>query len=312
MTVDGKRTWIDSHIHIRGWSQDGEGQRDFAIDDIMAVMDADPAHLVWVISFSFPGIRAITSNPAEGIPWTNEGQLRLVQEAPEGRIFGSIGVHPGALDESLAAIDLYAGEHDFVQVGEVLGYSMGFTLDSPEMVEIARKAAEYDVPVQCHVSTAGQQDGEQMRQTISLARQVPEAKIIAAHALGGRNSYTHITAAEIYREMGGENLWLEIRDFNTREWVRAAIQRLGSERLIVGTDWIARNQPPFPPYGILFPLEDADEMPYPCSSASLIGFLRESGCDDEDVANIAAWNSIGLFGLEGQVTGLKSQVTSDG
>ena len=244
MTVDGRRVWIDSHIHIRGWSEDGEGAAEFGIDDIMAVLDADPAHLVWVISYSFPGSRAIKADPAQGIPWTNEGQLRLVQEAPEGRIFGSVAVHPGAVDESLDAIDLYAGEHGFVQVGEVLGYAMGFTLDSPEMVRIARKAAEHDIPIQCHCSTAGQPQGEQMRQTINLARQVPEAKIIAAHAIGGTNSYTHITAAEVYAMMGGENLWLEIRDFNNREWVREAVERLGSDRLIAGTDWIARGAPP--------------------------------------------------------------------
>lgn len=301
MIVDGRRLWIDSHIHIRGWSEDGEGERDFDIDDIIRVMDADAARLVWVISYSFPGSRAISANPAQGIPLTNEGQLRLVRDAPEGRLFGSVAVHPSAVEASLDAIDRYAGEHGFAQVGEVLGYAMGFELDSQAMVTIARKAAEHGIPVQCHCSTAGQPQGEQMRQTINLARQVPEAKIIAAHAIGGTNSYTHITAAEVYAMMGGGNLWLEIRDFNNREWVREAVQRLGSERLIAGTDWIARGGPPFAPYGILFPHEDTDEMPYPCSVASLEGFLRESGCDDEDVANIAARNSIGLFGLEGRV-----------
>lgn len=301
MIVDGRRLWIDSHVHIRGWSEDGQGEREYDIDDLMCVMDADAAHLVWVISYSYPGIRAIKNDPAAGVPWANEGQLRLVQEAPPGRIFGSIAVHPYALDESLAAIDLYAGEHGFVQVGEVLGYSMGFTLDSPAMVRIAQKAAEHGIPVQCHVSTAGQQEGEQMRETISLARQAPEAKIIAAHALGGRNSYMHITAAEVYFEMGGDKLWLEIINFNTREWVRAAVQRLGSERLIAGTDWVSRGMPPFPPYGIIFPNETPDENPYPCTVASLEGFLRESGCDEDDVANIAARNSTGLFGLEGRI-----------
>ena len=301
MIVNGKRLWIDSHVHIRGWSDEGDAEREFGIEEIVGVMDADAAHLVWVISYSYPGSRAIKSAPASGVPWTNEGQLRLVQEAPEGRIFGSIAVHPDAVDESLAAIDLYAGEHGFVQVGEVLGYSMGFALDSPAMVQIARKAAEHDIPVQCHVSTAGQQEGEQMRETISLARQVPEAKIIAAHALGGRNSYMHITAAEVYFEMGGDNLWLEIINFNTREWLRAAVERLGSQRLIAGTDWVSRGMPPFPPYGIIFPNETPDENPYPCTVASLEGFLRESGCDDEDVAKIAARNSIMLFGLQERI-----------
>ncbi len=304
MIVDGRRMWIDSHVHVRGWSEDGEGPPEFAMDDIMAVMDADPALLVWIISFSFPGSNAIRRDPATGVPWTNEGQLRLVQAAPEGRIFGSVAVHPGAVRQSRECLDLYGGEHGFVQVGEVLGYAMGFELDSPAMVEIARHAASLGLPVQCHCSTAGQPQGEQMRQTINLARQVPEAKIIAAHAIGGTNSYTHITAAEVYAMMGGENLWLEIRDFNTREWVREAVERLGSERLIAGTDWISRGMPPFPPYGILFPNEIPDENPYPCTVASLEGFLRESGCSDDDVANIAARNSIGLFGLEGHVPGV--------
>ncbi len=298
MIVDGRRMWIDSHVHVRGFSEDGSGPPEFGIEDVLAVMDADPALLVWIISFSFPGGDAIRRDPATGVPRTNEGQLRLVQAAPDGRIFGSVAVHPGAVKQSRECLDLYGGEHGFVQVGEVLGYAMGFALDSPQMVEIARHAATLGLPVQCHVSTAGQPDGEQMRQAINLARQVPEAKIIAAHALGGRNSYTHITAAEVYFMMGGDNLWLEIRDFNTREWVRAALERLGSERLIAGTDWISRGTPPFPPYGILFPHTDPDENPYPCTVASLEGFLRESGCSDGDVANIAARNSIGLFGLE--------------
>jgi len=301
MTVDDRRMWIDSHVHVRGWSEDGEGPPEFPIDEVMSVMDADPACLVWVISFSFPGSNAIRRDPATGVPWTNEGQLRLVQAAPEGRIFGSVAVHPGAVRQSRECLDLYGGEHGFVQVGEVLGYAMGFELDSPAMVEITRHAAQLGLPVQCHCSTAGQPQGEQMRQTINLARQVPQAKIIAAHAIGGTNSYTHITAAEVYAMMGGENLWLEIRDFNTREWVREAVERLGSERLIAGTDWIARGTPPFPPYGIVFPNESPDDNPYPCTVASLEGFLRESGCDDEAVANIAARNSIGLFGLQGRM-----------
>ncbi|MGD9498430.1 MAG: amidohydrolase family protein [Armatimonadota bacterium] len=303
MIVDGKRMWIDSHVHVRGFSEDGSGPPEFTIDDVLAVMDADPALLVWVISFSFPGINMIRDDPATGVPRANEGQLRLVQSAPPGRIFGSVAVHPDAVKESRECLDLYGGEHGFVQVGEVLGYAMGFALDSPQMVEITRHAASLGLPVQCHVSTIGQQDGEQMRQTISLARQVPEAKIIAAHALGGRNSYTHITAAEVYFMMGGENLWLEIRDFNTREWIRAAVERLGSERLIAGTDWISRGMPPFSPYGIIFPNERVDENPYPCTVASLEGFLRESGCSEDDVANIAARNSIKLFGLQGLVAG---------
>ncbi len=300
MRVDGRRVWIDSHIHIRGYSPE-RGPRDFPIEAVTEVLERDPDHLVWVISHSFPETNAITEDPATGLRWSNEGQYRLVQEAPPGRVFGSLAIHPDAVKESREEIDLFGGERGFVQVGEILGYAMGFALDSPEMIEIAKHAAELGLPLQCHCSTSGQPFGNQIRQTIRLAQEVPEAKIIAAHALGGGNSWMHITAAEVYFAMGGENLWLEIRDFNTREYLRAAVERLGAERLIAGTDWIARDDPPFPPYGILFPQTDVNEMPYPSCVASLAGFLREAGCTEEDVDRIACRNSIELFGLEGRL-----------
>jgi len=297
MLIDGRRVWIDSHVHIRGYSSD-RGPRDFPIQALTAAMDRDPDHLVWVISHSFPETRAIQEDPATGLRWCNEGQWQIVQEAPPGRIFGSLAIHPDAVKQSREEIDLFGGERGFVQVGEILGYSMGFPLDSPAMVEIARHAAELGLPLQCHVSTTGQPEGEQFREAVSLARQVPEAKIIAAHALGGGNSWLHITAAEVYFAMGGDNLWLEIRDFNTRQYLRAAVERLGAHRLIAGTDWIARDDPPFPPYGIIFPHTDVNEMPYPSCVASLVGFLRESGCTEDDIHRIASDNSIELFGLE--------------
>ncbi len=298
MMLNEKRLWIDAHIHVYA---DMSGSAPvFDIEGVMAVMDADDAHLVWLPSLARPDYGQLNARPADYVALINEAQLDLIEQVPAGRMFGSIAVHPGAVRESLQAIDLYGGEHGFAQVGEILGYALGFELDTPEMVEIARHAARYGLPLECHCSTAGQPFGNQIRQTINLARQVPEAKIVAAHALGGGNSWLHITAAEIYRDLGGENLWLEIRDFNTPEFLAAAVERLGSDRLIVGTDWIGRSGQPLPPYGVLFSVAP-EEMPYACSVASLEGFLREAGCTDEDVDRIAAGNALELFGLDGRL-----------
>ncbi|MCD6359742.1 MAG: amidohydrolase family protein [Armatimonadetes bacterium] len=294
MIHNDRRLWIDAHIHV--YADISGGQPRFDVDAVTSVMEADAAHLVWLLSLARPDYGELNRRPAEFVRLINEAQLELVQQLPPGRAFGSVMIHPGAVEDSLRAIEVYGGEHGFVQVGEILGYALGFELDTPEMVEIARHAARYGLPMQCHCSTTGQPFGNQIRQTISLARQVPEAKIVAAHAIGGGNSWLHITAAEVYFDMGGENLWLEIRDFNTRPYLRAAVQRLGAERLIVGTDWIYRPNQPCAPYGALFGV-DFDDMPYPCSAASLEGFLREAGCTDGDVDLIAAGNSIGLFGL---------------
>jgi predicted TIM-barrel fold metal-dependent hydrolase len=282
------RLWVDSHIHIRGCSEEG-GPRDFGIDAVLEVMERDEARLVWITSPSLPEIERVSAAPREWLHWANEGQLCLVQEAPPGRLFGSVMVHPAWL----------VTEHGFVQVGEVLGHQMGFQMDCPEMVEIARRAAELKVPLQLHCSTDAIPTGVHIRETINLARAVPEAKVIAAHAIGGRNSYQHIVAAELHATFGGRNLWLEIRDFHHREYLRAAVARLGSHRLIAGTDWIARGAPPFASYGSLFGAPEAEPAPYPCCVASLVGFLREAGCSEDDVDRVAAGNAVGLFGLRG-------------
>lgn len=294
MIVNGKRLWIDSHIHA--YADMSSGEPKFDADKLMEVLDADPNHLVWIVSDPRPDYGELNKRPADFVRLINEAQLDLIRQLPEGRVFGSISVHPGAVKESLEAIEVYGVEHGFPQVGEILGYAMGFELDTPEMVQIARHAARFDLPLECHCSTTGQPEGEQFEQTVNLARQVPEAKVIAAHAIGGGNSYLHITGAEIYYDMGGENLWLEIRDFHIREYLRAAVRRLGADKLIAGTDWIGHANQPYLPYGALFHTS-IDEMPYPCTSASLESFLRESGCSEPQIDLIAAGNSVELFKL---------------
>lgn len=298
MIMNGRRLWIDAHVHV--YADLSSGRPEFDAENLFAVMDADPAHLVWILTNARPDYGQLRRCPADFVRLTNEAQLELVAQLPPGRAFGSIAVHPGAVSESMRAIEVYATEHGFVQVGEILGYALGFDLDSPEMIEIARHAAHFGLPLQCHCSTSGQPEGEQFFQAVNLARQVPEAKVIAAHAIGGTNSWMHITGAQIYYATGGANLWLEIRDFNTRSYLRAAVRRLGADRLIVGTDWIGRSKEPYLPYGVLFNTK-LEEMPYPCSSSSLAGFLREAGCNEAEIDLMAAGNSVRLFGLENRL-----------
>lgn len=294
MIVDGKRLWIDAHVHA--YADLSRGDPLFDAAGLLSVMNADPAHLVWILSLPRSDYGELSRRPAEFVRLLNQAQLELIRQMPQGRVFGSVAVHPGAVAESLAAIEVYGGEHGFVQVGEVLGYALGFDLDTPEMVQIARHAARYGLPVQCHCSTTGQPEGEQFQQTVNLARQVPEARVIAAHAIGGGNSYLHITGAQIYFDLGAENLWLEIRDLHRRDYLRAAVRRVGPHRLLVGTDWIGHTGQSPRPYGVLFNT-DPQDMPYPCTSLSLEGFLREAGCTGPELDLIAAGTAVELFGL---------------
>ncbi len=55
MTVNEKHLWIDAHIHV--YADMSGGAPTFDIESIMAVMDADEAHLVWITDNSTPGRR---------------------------------------------------------------------------------------------------------------------------------------------------------------------------------------------------------------------------------------------------------------
>ena len=322
-----KRLWIDGHTHISLHNPDGSPS-DIALDDLLEVLDRSGADLRLFCGIGLSEMQRIAKEP-EAVHWANEALYKFIQPA-QGRLFGSCFIHPGAMQQSHRDLDLFIGECGFVQVGEVEGI-LGFDLDSPEMLELARHAAELGAPLQMHCSTSHVPTGEHMKQALRVAREVPEAKIIIAHAIGGRNTYQHILAAETYLAQGGDNIYLEIRDFNVREYLRAAYERLGPDRLLVGTDWIAHGSPPFPPYGTLFGLlypekgnwrnlvhcgvsrwgtkiwitEQVvlalDENPYPCTVESLVGFLRESGVSEEDIEKIGSGNAMKLFGLEGRL-----------
>jgi len=237
-----------------------------------------------------------------------------------------VQIDPRAVKQSHEDMDLYVGERGFVQVGEVEGLPHGFSLDCPEMVELARHAAKLGAPVQLHCSTADSPTGEHMRQALHLAAAVPDANFIIAHAIGGRNSYQYILATENYLARGLDNIYLEIVQFHVRAYLRSAYEHLGPDRLLVGTDWATYHNPPYLPYGAhptlvshpdfwrdagvkgfsqwgpefwfssMFVL-DLRENPYPCRVESFVGFLREAGVSEEDIDKIGSGNAIRLFRL---------------
>ena len=292
---ESKRLWLDTHNHIRVHAPDG-GPCDITADDLLHVLDSSDADLRLICGVSSQEMSRLREEP-EAVLWANEALAELISPG-RARLPGSCMVHPRALKESHEALDRFIGERGFVQVGEVHGVQFGFEMDCPEMIDLVRHAAELGAPVQMHCSTNNVVTGEHMREIVNVARAVPEASIIVAHAIGGVNSYQYILAGEVYFGDGGENLYFEIRDFNTREYLRAAYERLGPDRLIAGTDWSTGVGPPFLPYGIIFGLKSVDENPYPCTVGSLVGFLRESGVIEEDIDKIASGNIIRVHRLE--------------
>jgi len=318
MQANEKRLWIDGHTHLDFHREDGS-LYGYTLDDVLKVLDDSGDDLRMLCGIGANEIRRIGADP-EAIHAANEAIHQFIRPSG-GRLLGNCFVRPDALAQAHADLDLYIGERGFVQVGEVVGQVEGGLvdgiygrMDGPGMIEIARHAAQLGAPLQFHCS-----------------RQVPEAKVILAHAIGGRNTYQHILAAETYLADGGDNIYLEIIDFHIREYVRAAYERLGADRLLVGTDWMNRGEPPFPRYGgmlgMLYPERNdwshlhgsgwsrwgdklwlashyvvaLNESPYPSGVATLFSFLREAGVSEQDATKIASGNAIRLFGLQGRL-----------
>mgnify|MGYP001440928087 CR=1 FL=1 len=288
--------WLDTHVHVSGCGPDGS-RREHLLEELLAVLDADKADLRFVISPDSADLARVINEP--------EGQLHaarfiqgLVSRAP-GRLYGACCVNPHHLDCALQAMDLCCGRFGFPLLGEMLQYMMDFRMDSPAVEALVRRAVEFDVPVQVHISTSNSAQGsftsgnEELADLCDLYDKVPEAQYILAHFVGTDKLPPVVDGYldDLDRRYGRfpDNMWAEIRDFSS-PGVSSALERIPHDRLIAGTDWVTRVGPPFPPYGVLFPATSAADNPYPPSVAAMADLLRAAGAD-EDTVRMIAWDN---------------------
>lgn len=298
--------WIDTHIHVSDISPDGESRERF-LEDLLDVLDRCDADLCLLVSCDFPYLNGIAQDSAQMLP-ANRMIHDLVRRAP-GRLYGSCTINPNFPEESLRVMDICFGEWGFVQLGEMLQYSMNYLMDSDATGETVRRAAHYDVPVQVHLGTywhkdhPGSTDGmDHMRDLLRAVERVPEAKYILAHAIGVGPTPAFIPWADMFLDtLSGvfdtypENFWIEIRDFQSPALARV-LRDVPISRILAGTDWTTRIGPPFPAYGTMFGLEEA-ENPFPPNVRSFARFLRKAGASDEDVERIGFGNARALYGI---------------
>jgi len=284
--------WVDTHIHVSRFGKDGSTRERLATD-LVAVLDGSGGDLRLVCSCDLPEVGRMRED-ATWVLEANRTVYELTQAAP-GRLFGACMVNPHFLRESMEAVETCFGQWGFVLFGEMLQYIMQYDPAGTESAALVRRCAELGVPVQLHVSTNTEKGVEHFEGLVRMARAVPEAKVILAHALGGAMSGYYIDQVQSCG-IALERLWLEVRDFNHVEALRRALGELGADRLIAGTDWTTRVGPPFQPYGTIFNVAEADN-PFPPSVASLVGFLREAGATDDEVEQVAWRNADALLGL---------------
>lgn len=296
--------WIDAHIHVCDIGPGGEPRPSF-FEDLIAVLDQDEADLRMILSPDGARMGAIARD-AEAMMQGCEFIHDLAQRAPS-RLYGSCMVNPNFPDESLRVMDRCFEDWGFVQLGELLPYSMDFVMDSPGAERVVRHAVQHAVPVQVHLSTSNAVSHSsswgmiQLEDLCNLVDRVPEATYILAHAVGMPDADPPVVDAylDYIDERYGAfpaNFRLEIRDFNS-PGVKSALQRVPVASIIAGTDWVTRGGPPFLPYGVIFGVQSAEENPYPPRVATLVALLREAGADEETVARIGSRNAMELFGI---------------
>ncbi|MGD8239833.1 MAG: amidohydrolase family protein [Armatimonadota bacterium] len=297
--------WIDTHIHVSDRTGDGS-HREHLVEDLMAVLDRCDADLRFIISPDAQWNRIVTEDD-DGVPRAAEFIRGLTERAPYG-LYGSCLVNPHFLDASLRTMEACFENWGFVQLGELLQYMMDYDVDTDEVEALVRRAVEYDVPVQVHISTSNTRTGassfgtDQLRDLFGLVERVPEAKYILAHAVGMPDDDPPVV--DEYLDMidaqygdWPENFWAEIRDFSS-PGVRSVLDRVPHNRLIAGTDWTTRVGPPFPAYGTLFTSRADEENPFPPCVGSFMDFLRQFGATEDDIEAIGHRNAGELLGID--------------
>ncbi|MCE5215434.1 amidohydrolase [bacterium] len=304
--TEGVMLWIDTHIHVSDLGPDGQ-RREHMLDDLLSLLDRSDADLRFVISCDGHYNSLVKQQP-DGMGIANRMIHDLCRQAPE-RLFGSCIVNPNFLEETLEMMDLAFGEWGFVQLGEMLQYMMDFRMDSDATEQVVRKAVAYDVPVQVHLGTywgpwAGSSVNgmDQMEDLLGIARRVPEAKYILAHAIGCAETKRLIPWADWFLDvLAGlfdsypDNFWIEIRDFHCKALPRA-VAEVPHNRLLSGTDWTTRLGPPFQSYGTMFGVAEKDN-PFPPGVESFVGFLRQAGADAETIEQIGHRSATELYRL---------------
>lgn len=305
-----KRRWIDTHIHASDIGPDGK-KRERMLEDLLDLLDRCDADLRFAISCDGPYSGYMVKDPSQMLS-ANRMIYDLCRRAP-GRLFGSCTVNPNFLDESLRVMDICFGEWGFVQLGEMLQYSMKYKMDSDAAEKVVRRAVKYDVPVQVHIGTycaptlqwrydVSGQGMDHLTDLLACAERVPEAKYILAHAIGCGPTPQYISWADMILDTFAgcfsrypTNFWIEIRDFQCKALPRA-IREVPTTRLLSGTDWTTRIGPPFQSYGTMFGVREADN-PFPPKVSSFVGFLRKAGANEADIERIGYDNARELYKL---------------
>ncbi len=192
------------------------------------------------------GISHICGSVISKEPYEQErgfGQLRRynrdaleLREKLKGFYTPGFHVHPAFVRESLEEIE-FMHSQGVGLVGELVPYMHGwaaFGMDygSRELGEILELAGKYDMIVSFHTMADWQE------QTEAMVAQNPRVRFVAAHP-GQKKDYEQ----HLERLLKYENLYLDLSGTGMFRYgmLAAGVKKVGSERLIFGTDYPITN-----------------------------------------------------------------------
>lgn len=204
------RMIIDAHNHVGGPDK-GDGKRQSA-EEIVAEMER--LGIEKAVIFPFNEI-----NPGISFSFANNRTVEYINKYPD-RLIGFARLDPNF---GKKAVEELKRDVEIGLVGLKLHpSSQKFSLRSEHLRNIIKKASMLNIPI---IFDSGKKESPP-EQFGELAELFPDAKIIMAHMFGGflRVALHH------------QNIYLQTTDMPRREIIQEAVEELGAERIIMGSD----------------------------------------------------------------------------
>ncbi|MFO0907579.1 MAG: amidohydrolase family protein [Isosphaeraceae bacterium] len=222
---------IDVHVHPLPLRVSGrEATPREAAEDLLA--HADRAGVTRLVLMNLGRVWSTTPDPA-AFRAANDDCLRIRDIAPD-RFLSFCYVNPMHTEASLAELDRCIGREGMVGVK----LWVAVRANDPRVRLIAEKAVALDVPILQHTwnKAEGNGPGESSPDDLAaLARAVPHARLILGHLGGGglRGIEAVVDLPQVVVETAGSDPESGI--------VEAAVRRLGTRRVIFGSDARGRH-----------------------------------------------------------------------
>lgn len=250
---------IDAHAHLGTCRVFQADQRP---DGLLRAMDA-------------AGVDAAVVQPFPGSPDARSDHDMIAQTAADhpGRLFGLASLNPHT-DEAAYRAEIRRCVEDlgFVAVKlHTIGHAVSPGSDDANLV--MRTAADLGVPVMIH--TGPGVPFAEPAAWIPMARQYPAVTVILAHA--GASLYTApaIVAAQLCENVVLETSWCNPQN------IRAAINTLGSEKVLFGSDMLFNIAAELAKYHSIDLTSDELRNVFAASAQRVFRLDQQAGGEDE-------------------------------